>query len=120
MAVKFTAVQAGTRDSQWSTTQQALKAVKRRGDLLIVSGAAALFALAMVLPESAHDQRGMLIGAMLVLALIGGYVWFVTSHKRRIAESRGLVCLRCNYLPHDTEIDDVAQSRQCPRCDSDL
>ena len=120
MAVKLTSMETGSRDSYWSATQDALKAVKRRGNLLIFLGAGALFALEMVLPESARDLRGMMIGAMLVLALIGGYVWFVTSRKRQIAESRGLVCLRCNYLPHDTEIDEVADSRRCPRCAAEL
>ena len=118
--MKSTPVEAGTRDSNWSATQEALRLVKRRGDQLIVFGACTLFALEMVLPESARDLRGMMIGAMLVLALIGGYVWFVTSRKRQIAESRGLVCLRCNYLPHDTEIDEVADSRRCPRCAAEL
>lgn len=120
MAVKSTSVESGSRDSYWSATEEALKAVKRRGDRLIVFGACALFALEMVLPDSARTLRGMLIGGMLVLALIGGYVWFVTSRRRQIAESRGLVCLHCNYPPHDTEIDDVAHSRRCPRCASDL
>ena len=120
MAVKLTSMESGSRDSYWSATQAALRAVKRRGDLLIIFGACTLFALEMVLPESARDLRGMMIAAMLVLALIGGYVWFVTSRKRRIAESRGLVCLHCDYLPHDTEIDEVADSRRCPRCASEL
>ena len=119
MTVKFTPVEAGSRDSSWSATQEALKSVKRRGDLLILLGAAALFALEMVLPESAHDQLGLLIGAMLVLALIGGYVWFVTKHKRRIAASR-LACRRCSYVPHDTEIDEVVDSHRCPRCSAEL
>ena len=120
MAMKLTSVEIGTRDSYWGATQDALRAVKRRGNLLILFGACALFALEMVLPESARDMRGLMIGALLVLALIGGYVWFVTSRKRHIAESRGLVCLRCNYLPHDTEIDDVADTRHCPRCSAEL
>ncbi|HET7809413.1 MAG TPA: hypothetical protein VFL16_02455 [Steroidobacteraceae bacterium] len=119
MAVKFTPADAGARDSSWTATQAALKSVKRRGDLLILSGAAALFALEMVLPESARDVRGMIIGAMLVLALIGGYVWFVTTHKRRIAASR-LSCQRCGYVPHDTEIDEVAESHRCPHCAGEL
>jgi|SRR4051794_27519325 hypothetical protein len=119
MAVKSTPVQAGTRDSDWGATQEALKSVKRRGDLLVLFGAAALFSLEMLLPEGAHGQRGLLIGAMLVLALIGGYVWFVTTKKRRIAESR-LSCHRCSYLPHDTEIDEVADSHRCPRCMAEL
>ena len=70
-------------------------------------------------PESARDVRGMIIGAMLVLALIGGYVWFVTTHKRRIAASR-LSCQRCGYVPHDTEIDEVAESHRCPHCAGEL
>jgi len=119
MAVKSTPVEAGTRDSNWSATQEALRLVKRRGDQLIVFGACTLFALEMVLPDSARGQRGLLIGAMLVLALIGGYVWFVTTNKRRIAASR-LACHRCDYLPHDTEIDEVADSHRCPRCAAEL
>jgi len=120
MAMKLTSVESGSRDSYWSATQDALRTVKRRGDLLIFLGAGVLFALEMVLPESARDLRGLMIGAMLVLALIGAYVWFVTSRKRQIAESRGMVCVRCNYLPHDTEIDDVADTRHCPRCSAEL
>src|SRR6185295_3182372 len=52
MAVKSTPVEAGTRDSNWSATQEALRLVKRRGDQLIVFGACTLFALEMVLPDS--------------------------------------------------------------------
>jgi hypothetical protein len=119
MASRSTPVEAGTRDSDWSATQDSLKAIKRRGDLLVIFGAATLFALEMVLPDSARGARGLMIGAMLVLALIGGYVWFVTTHRRRIAESQ-LSCHRCSYLPHDTEIDDVAETHRCPRCAAEL
>jgi hypothetical protein len=43
-------------------------------------------------------------------------MWFVITRKRRLAEARGLTGGACNYKPHDTEIQDVIDSRTCPRC----
>jgi hypothetical protein len=119
MAVN-TPVEPGSPDSYWVATRQELASVKRRGDLLIVGGAGVLLALLAALPDTIHDRRSMQIGALLMLALIVGVVWFVSTRKRRIAATRGLVCGRCHYLPHDTEIDDVASNRHCPRCAAEL
>ena len=121
MAVKFTPVEPGLPDSYWVATQDELKSVRRRGDLLIVAGAL----------RAARDDGGiarqrlmisevMLIGARWCSRSSSAWSWFVTSRKRRIAETRGLVCSSCRYLPHDTEIDDVASTRHCPRCAAEL
>ena len=115
-----TPVEPGLPDSYWVATRQELESVKRLGDLLIVGGAAVLLAMLAAMPDTIHDRRSMLIGALLMLALIVGVVGFVSIRKRRIAATRGLVGGSCHYLPHDTEIDDVASNRHCPRCAAEL
>ena len=67
-----------------------------------------------------NDLQIWLVVAGLVFAVIVTGVWFVTTRKRRIAAARGLICSSCSYTPHDTEIEDVAAERHCPRCAAEL
>lgn len=108
------------RDAYWHATQTELKSIRKRGDLVTLIGAAALLTLVFVYRDHSQELSTWLIAAVLMLAVIGASLWFVTSRKRRVAIARGLVCSNCNYMPHDTEIDEVAATRACPRCERSL
>lgn len=108
------------RDAYWQATQTELKTIRKRGDVLTLTGAAALLALIFVYRDRSQELATWLVAVTILLAVIGTSLWFVTSRKRRIAIARGLVCARCAYMPHDTEIDEVASTRTCPHCDQAL
>jgi hypothetical protein len=108
------------RDAHWRATQSELRSIRRRGDVVTLIGAAALLALIFFYRDHSQEPTAWLIAAALLLAVIGASLWFVTSRRRRVAIARGLLCSRCSYMPHDTEIDEVAQTRTCPRCEQSL
>ena len=120
MAVHFKPGKPGARDSYWGATQAELKTARRHGDRLILSGFGILLAAMAILRGSSGGLRDWLIVEILVFAWIVLGVWFVTARKRRIAAARGLNCDACSYTPHDTEIEDVAADRRCPRCNCEL
>jgi Na+/proline symporter len=108
------------RDAYWHATQSELKSIRRRGDIVTLTGAAVLLALIFFYRDHSQELAAWLVGGALLLAVIGASLWFVTSRTRRVAIARGLVCSRCSYMPHDTEIDEVATTRTCPRCEQSL
>ena len=118
--MKLTPIDRGVRDSYWHATQDALNSVRRRGDFLIVGIVAALVAFAYLASRRYEGLAFQLLIVCAVLAAIGANVWLVAKRRREIAAARGLVCTHCSYAPHDTEIDDVAHSRKCPRCGIEL
>lgn len=120
MAARHTPVEPGARESHWGATQAELKSVRRHGDLLIIAGVGLLLAALVTARGYTDDLRIWLIVEGLVFIVIVAGVWFVTTRKRRIVASRGLICSSCSYTPHDTEIEDVAADRRCPRCNCEL
>ena len=86
----------------------------------MLAGVGLLLATLVIVRGDTDDLRTWLVVTGLVFAVIVADVWFVTTRKRRIAASRGLICSSCSYSPHDTEIEDVAAERRCPRCASEL
>ena len=120
MAARHTPVDPGARESYWGATQAELKSARRHGDLLILAGVGLLLAALITVRGITDELRIWLIVEGLVFAVIVAGVWFVTRRKRRIAVARGLVCCSCSYRPHDTEIEDVAADRRCPRCAAEL
>src|SRR5262245_33822698 len=120
MAAKITPADPGARDSYWGATQAKLRSAKRNGDLLILAGVALMLAALATLRASTDDLRVWLIVEVLLFALIVAGAWFVTLRRRRIAADRGLICSSCAYSPHDTEIEEVAEDRRCPRCGTEL
>ena len=120
MGAKLTPIDPGARESHWGATQAELKSARRNGDLLIVAGVGLLLAALIIARGYTDDLRTWLIVEGLVFIVIVAGVWFVTTRKRRIAASRGLICSSCSYTPHDTEIEDVAADRRCPRCAAEL
>jgi heme/copper-type cytochrome/quinol oxidase subunit 3 len=109
-----------SRDAYWQATQSELKSIRKRGDFLILAGTTVLLALLAFYHEKSNDLAAWLVAGGLLLAVIVFALWFVATRKRRIAITRGLVCLRCDYMPHDTEIDEVAVTRACTRCGHSL
>ena len=109
-----------SRDAYWQATQSELKSIRKRGDVLILAGAAVLLSLLAWYHERSDSLASWLIAGGLLLAVILLSLWFVTTRKRRVAVTRGLVCTQCDYMPHDTEIEEVAETRACPRCEKSL
>jgi hypothetical protein len=120
ITVKSAIIDHRARDAYWHATRNELKSAQRRGDVLILAGAVALLALVAFNREKAGELTWWLVGGSLLLAIIAGSLWFVTKRRRRIAATRGLVCAQCAYVPHDTEITEVADTRLCPRCGQSL
>jgi len=120
MAANNTPVEPGARESYWGATQAELRSARRHGDLLILAGVGLLLATLVIVRGYTDDLRTWLVVAGLVFAVIVADVWFVTTRMRRIAAARGLICSTCSYTPHDTEIEDVAADRRCPRCAAEL
>ena len=114
--MKSVSIDERSRDAYWHATRSELQSVQRRGDVLIFGGAIALLALLALNRDKAADLTWWLAVGVALLAIIAGALWFVTTRRRRIAATRGLVCPHCAYVPHDTEITEVADTRQCPHC----
>jgi hypothetical protein len=108
------------QDSYWNTTQDELKAARRRGDTGVLAGAVILLALLFFNREHASETAWWVIGSAALLAIIVPSTWYVAKRRRRIAMARGLECASCSYVPHDTEITAVAESRCCLRCGESL
>jgi hypothetical protein len=117
--VKASLVDPGAREAYWSATHVQLKSIQRRGDALTLLAVAAACPL-LVIFRSSWAQAAPWAILWMTLATVSFSVWFVISRRRRIAAARGLVCGQCKYMPHDTEIMEVAQTRQCPRCEASL
>jgi len=120
MNAKIVSIGERNREAYWHATRDELKAIQRRGDYLIFAGALALLGVLFYNHDRASQLQYWLVVGGLTLLVILGSLWFVTTRKRRVATARGLVCSSCSYMPHDTEIGDVVESRRCPRCDHSL
>jgi hypothetical protein len=120
MAAKLTPASPGARDSHWFATQCELRTARRRGDVVVLLGAAALLSTLAFYQDRIGEIGPWLILSTLLLAVISTATWIVAKGKRRIAIRRGMVCSHCEYRPHDTEIDEIALTHQCPHCAADL
>ncbi|HTU66600.1 MAG TPA: hypothetical protein VMF52_11665 [Steroidobacteraceae bacterium] len=108
------------RDAYWHATQSELKSIRKRGDILTLGGAVALLAFVAFYRDRTEEIAAWLVIVTVLLAVVGTSFWIVAARKRRVAIAHGLVCPRCQYHPHDTEIDEVASSRTCPHCEESL
>lgn len=106
-------------DAYWRSTREQLKTAQNRADLLSLLGLAAVAVLLWVYHEPG-DGFGSMAAASIGLALIVICVpvWIVARRKRLI--SARLTCTSCGYVPHDTEISEVTDTHQCPRCAKNL
>jgi hypothetical protein len=119
--VKNVHVESGHRDAYWEATRERLKSAQKRADSFTLVGVLAIGALLWVYREPG-EQIGLWTAVAIGAALIAicAPLWFVTRRKRRITASRGLICRHCGYVPHDTEISEVANTRHCQRCEQSL
>jgi len=118
MAVDSSQLNSASRDAYWEATQAQLKSAQTRGDLLSLLG---LGLLCLVLWQD-HEPGGNVVSWAAGVAGIGLLIvvlpqLLVLRRKRRISEMRGMTCHHCGYVPHDTEISEVATTRHCQRCD---
>jgi hypothetical protein len=105
------------REAHWQATRTELESIKRRGNIVTTIGLA-LLCLLLVLDVVQWRQITLwsIAWAALSLGIVAASLWFVITRKRQLAESRGLICSACSYKPHDTEIQEVVETRVCPRC----
>lgn len=87
---------------------------------MVLAGAAALLTTLAFNRDRITDLSLWLVLATLLAGLISVAAWVVARRKRDIAAARGLICSQCNYAPHDTEIEELAATRHCPRCSAEL
>jgi hypothetical protein len=120
MTVKDIPLAPGVRDSYWRRTQAELHSIQRRGEYVLTASVAALILGAILVRDRIDGATYWMLIAGAASAFFVAEVTYVASRKRRIAATRGLVCGKCSYAPHDTEINDVASTRQCPRCADQL
>lgn len=114
-------LESESRDAYWAATREQLKSAQNRADLFTLSGLAAVCALLWLYHEPGERLATWLVaGIGVALALICLPLWFVTRHKRRISALRGLTCPHCGHVPHDTEISEIVNTRQCQSCEKSL
>jgi hypothetical protein len=120
MTVKTTTLTPGVRDSYWRATQAELHSIQRRGEKMLMGSVAAIVLVAVFVRDRIQEAGLWVLVASAVFALFLAEVAYVVIRKRRIAAARGMVCGQCDYTPHDTELNSVAHSRKCPRCEGEL
>lgn len=119
--MKNASIATHDREKHWQATRAELESIHKRGNIVTTSGLALLcLLLALNVVQWREITPWSIFWAALSLSIVGAAAWFVITRKRRLAESRGLICAACSYKPHDTEIQDVVETRTCPRCDAQL
>jgi hypothetical protein len=119
--VKHAHVGSEHSEAYWQATREQLKAAQKRADRISLAGVVAIGGLLWVYHEPGDGfGRLALAGIGIALIVIGVPLWFVTRRKREISATRGLICSSCAYVPHDTEISEVAANRVCPNCEKPL
>jgi hypothetical protein len=119
--LKNASIATHDREAHWQATRAELESIQKRGNLVTTVGLLLLCALlALNVVQWRQITPWSIFWAATTLSIVAISMWFVITRKRRLAESRGLICGACNYKPHDTEIQDVIDSRMCPRCEEPL
>jgi hypothetical protein len=104
----------------WKATRDELKTAQHRADLFTLLGMSTIGAL-LWLNFQSEDPAGNWLMTSVALAVLAicAPLWYVTQRKRRISATR-LKCDHCGYIPHDTEISEVADTLRCPHCEKPL
>jgi hypothetical protein len=100
--------------------REQLKAAQHRADFFTLLGMLGIGALLWRNFQS-EDGAGQstLTSIAIALLVICLPLWYVTRRKRSICAAR-LTCPHCGYIPHDTEISEVADTMACQRCEKPL
>jgi len=121
MAVHSSQLNSASRDAYWQVTQSQLKSAQTRGDVFSLLGLGLLGLLLWQFHEAGDDVISWAAGiAAVALAIVALPQFFVARRKRSISAMRGMTCRHCGYVPHDTEISEVASTRHCQRCEQVL
>ena len=121
MAVDSSQFGDAGRDAYWQATRAQLKSAQQRGDILSVAGLGLISCLLWQFPEPVEKSALWVAAfASIALAIVVLPQLFVARRKRRISSGRGMNCRHCGYVPHDTEISEIASTRQCSRCGNSL
>jgi hypothetical protein len=121
MAVDSSQLNSASRDAYWQATKAELKSAKQRGDIfsLIALG---LIAAVLWYYGTPGDNLARWTIATAIVSMVAVAIpqLVVARRKRRISATRGLNCRHCGYVPHQTEISEVATTRECRRCEKPL
>ena len=121
MAVDSSQLNSVNRDAYWQTTKAQLKSAEKRGDMYSLLGLGFVFLVLWQFHEPGSNAFAWAAGiATIALAVVVLPQLFVAQRKRRISAMRGLNCQHCGYVPHDTEISEIASTRECNRCQNPL
>jgi hypothetical protein len=114
-------LESESRDAYWAATREQLRSAQNRADLFTLLGLAAVGALLWLYRGPGEQLATWMIACLgVALAVICLPLWFVTRRKRRISALRGLTCPHCGHVPHDTEISEIVNTRQCQSCEKSL
>jgi hypothetical protein len=123
LIVKNAHVGSAHRDAYWQATREQLKFAQKWADRFTLAGVVTICTLLWFYYEPGEQSgwwTAVGIGLVLVIIFVCVPLWFVTRRKRRITATRGLICQHCGYVPHDTEVVEVASTRHCQRCEKSL
>ncbi len=119
--MKNVSIATRDREAHWQATRAELESIQRRGNLVTTIALAPLCVLLWFnVAEARQITSWGIFWTSATLGIFAASIWFVVTRRRRLSESRGLICGSCNYRPHDTEISDAIETRACPRCQAQL
>ena len=120
MAVDSSQLNSAGRDAYWQATQAELTSAQRRGDILSLAGLVLIGPLFWFYREPGSVAVWAASIATFALAAVAVPQLLVARRKRRISATRRLNCQHCGYVPHQTEISEVASTRVCRACEKSL
>jgi hypothetical protein len=113
-------VESNSASRYGESVREQLKAAQHRADLLTLIGMVCMGAL-LWRNFRADEGAGQwtLASVAIAMLVICLPLWYVTRRKRSISAAR-LTCRHCGYVPHDTEISEVAETMTCQRCEKPI
>lgn len=113
-------VDSDPRHDEWAATREQLKSAQQRADRFTLLGLVVIGGLLWMNLDSIGPAADWLLASIaLTLLVICIPLWYLMRRRRGISRTR-LVCPHCGYVPHDTEISEVADTLRCQRCNQPL
>jgi hypothetical protein len=121
MAVDSSQLDTVNRDAYWLATQVQLRSAQQRGDILSLVAFVPIGAVLWYY-GAPGDKVAIWAASFAIVALAAVALpqLLVARRKRRISAARGMNCQHCGYVPHQTEISEIVNTRQCRRCEQPL